>query len=116
MLFEGKQIENLKTNINKFITDNSNNISYNIHNGVYSNTIEETYNLTSVYLKDEQSKMLKDLYTSPLIYVHELDNNLIYNVYLGTNTYDIKTYRNQGKKRYTHTIKLIKSINKNISI
>lgn len=116
MLFEGKQLESLKVNVNKYFNNKDNSVSYNIHNTVYNNEIEEYYTLTSLYMKDDQSKKLKDLYISPLIYVHDLEEDQIYNVYLNTTTYDIKTYRNQGRKFYTHTIKLTKSLNKNISI
>lgn len=116
MLFEGKQLESLKVNVNKYLTNANNSIPYNIHNVVYNNEIEETYTLTSVYLKDDQSKKLKDLYTSPLIYVHDLEQDNIFNVYLNTTSYDVKTFKNQGRNYYTHTIKLTKSLNKNISI
>lgn len=116
MLFEGKQLESLKVNVNKYMNTSNNSIPYNIHNAVYNNGIEEYYSLTSMYLKDDQSEKLKDLYTSPLIYVHDLEKDLIFNTYLNTTSYDIKTYKNQGKKYYTHTIKLTKSLNKNISI
>lgn len=116
MLFEGKQLESLKVNVNKYMNTSNNSIPYNIHNAVYNNGIEEYYTLTTMYLKDEQSEKLKDLYTSPLIYVHDLEKDLIFNTYLNTTSYDIKTYKNQGKNYYTHTIKLTKSLNKNISI
>lgn len=116
MLFEGKQVESLKTTLNKYFHHADNSVSYNIHNAIYSNSIDEYYELTSNYIKDEQSKKLKDLYTSPLIYVHELNTDVIYNVYLDTKQYTIKTFNNQGKKYYTHNIKLVKSINKNIIV
>lgn len=116
MLFEGKQMESIKTTVNKYLNNNTNAVSYNIHNAVYQNNIEETYNLTSLHLKDDQSEKLKDLYTSPLIFVHELDTDVIYNVYLNNTTYDIKKFHNQGRKFFTHTIKLVKSINKSIIV
>lgn len=116
MLFEGKQMESIKTTANKYLNNNTNVLSYNIHNAVYQNNLEETYNLTSLHLKDDQSEKLKDLYTSPLIFVHELDTDVIYNVYLNNTTYDIKKFHNQGRKFFTHTIKLVKSINKSIIV
>lgn len=116
MLFEGKQMESIKTTVNKYLNNNTNAMSYNIHNAVYQNKLDETYNLTSLYLKDYQSEKLKDLYTSPLIYVHELETDSIYNVYLNNTTYDIKKFNNQGRKFFTHNIKLVKSINKSIIV
>lgn len=116
MLFEGKQVESIKTTSDRYLNDRDNRISYNIHNKTYRTEIEDTYNLTSAHLTDIQSRKLKDLYTSPFIYVHELNNGTIYNVYMSTNTYDIKTRRNQGKKRFTHTVKLTKSLNKTILV
>lgn len=116
MLFEGKQMESTKTTLNKYMNNNSNRISHNIHTAIYQNLVEDSYSLTSNYLTDIQSEKLKDLYSSPLIYIHDLEKDNIFNVYLSTTTYDIKTYYNQGRKRFTHTIKLTKSLNKSIQI
>lgn len=116
MLFEGKQVESLKVTPNEYFHHSDNSISYNIHNAIYSNGIEEYYELTSSYIKDDQSEKLKDLFTSPLIYVHELNNDIIYNVVLDTKAYTKKTFINQGRKYYTYNIKLVKSINKNIIV
>lgn len=116
MLFKGKQMESTKLSQTYYLKDKDASKPYNIQNAVYDNSIDEYYSLTTGYLTDEQSRLLKDMYISPCIYVHELDNNIIYSVNLDTMAYDIKTHANQGRKLFTHTIKLTKSMAKNISI
>lgn len=116
MLFEGKQIENIKTTQKTYLTDNSNDKPWNIHNAIYNINVNDTFDLTSVYLTDKQSRMLKDLYISPLVYVQDLNTLHIYSVNVATNSYDVKSFNNQGKRFFTHNIKLTKTLTKNINI
>lgn len=114
MLFGGKQMQTDKITGSKYIQSFDNNFKYNYENVVYQNKIEESWSLTTDYLTDYQSKMLADLYRSPIVFLEDLgpdSNGELVAVTVETKTVDVKNYRNQGKF-FTHTIKVQNSQNR----
>lgn len=100
MLFEGnKQIKKYNNTFNTIVTNNKIEIPYKVQ----SNSV---YELTSLYMTDEQSEKLHDLYISPIIYLHDLENNKLIRAKLETKTYTEKTFINQGRKYFTQNITL----------
>lgn len=106
MLFQGKNLKTDKTQQSTYKMDFDNNIGTEFNTKVYQNDVTETWQLTSDYLTDKQSELLKHLYSSPLVYLHDLKANKVMSVLVDTKSFDYKTYRNQGRKMFTHTIKV----------
>ena len=114
MLFSGKQIKSDKITSSKFVQAYDNNYRYNFENVVYQNKVEESWQLTTSYLTDKQSNDLTDLYSSPIVFLEDLNadntDNIIA-VTVETKSVDYKNYKNQGKF-FTHTIKVQNAQNK----
>lgn len=114
MLFSGKQIKSDKITSSKFVQAYDNNYRYNFENVVYQNKVEESWQLTTSYLTDKQSEDLTDLYSSPIVFLEDLNadntDNIIA-VTVETKSVDYKNYKNQGKF-FTHTIKVQNAQNK----
>ena len=106
MLFQGKNLKTDKTKQSTYKMDFDNNVGTEFNTKVYQNDITETWQLTSDYLTDKQSELLKHLYSSPLVYLHDLKEDKVMSVLVDTKSFDYKTYRNQGRKMFTHTIKV----------
>lgn len=106
MLFQGKNLKTDKTQQSTYKMDFDNNVGTEFNTKVYQNDVTETWQLTSDYLSDKQSELLKHLYSSPLVYLHDLEANKVMSVLVDTKSFDYKTYRNQGRKMFTHTIKV----------
>lgn len=109
MLFQGKNLKTDKTKQSTYMMDFDNNVGTEFNTKVYQNDITETWQLTSDYLTDKQSELLKHLYSSPLVYLHDLKEDKVMSVLVDTKSFDYKTYRNQGRKMFTHTIKVSSS-------
>ena len=70
-----------------------------------NNTISESWELQTQYLTDEESKTLCDnLYGSNNVYYHDFATNTIVPVTINDTSITYKTYKNQGKKYFMHTI------------
>lgn len=106
MLFQGKNLKTDKTKQSTYKMDFDNNVGTEFNTKVYQNDVTETWQLTSDYLSDKQSELLKHLYSSPLVYLHDLKEDKVMSVLVDTKSFDYKTYRNQGRKMFTHTIKV----------
>lgn len=106
MLFNGKNIKTDKTTHNIYSVSFDNNIGTDYQSKIYQNDIQESWTLTTDYLTDKQSELLKHLYSSPLVYLHDLEADKVISVLIDTKSFDYKTYKNQGKKFFTHTIKV----------
>ena len=106
MLFEGnKQIKNYNTTFNNYLNDNKETTHYKTDTSI-------SYNLTSLYLTDEGSKKLKDLYNSIVVFLHDFETNKLMNVTVDTKSYSEKTFINQGRKFFTQSITVKESKNK----
>ena len=74
----------------------------------YANVINYSYNCTTGWLSDAESKRLaKHLLSSPDIYLQDLENDKIIPVTMQAGNYKFKTYQNEGKRmvNYTFTLK-----------
>lgn len=70
-----------------------------------NNTISESWELQTHYLTDDESKNLCDhLYGSNNVYFHDFATDIIVPVTINDTSITYKTYKNQGKKYFMHTI------------
>lgn len=70
-----------------------------------NNTISESWELQTHYLTDDESKTLCDnLYGSNNVYFHDFATDIIVPVTITDTSITYKTYKNQGKKYFMHTI------------
>lgn len=70
-----------------------------------NNTISESWELQTQYLTDDESKTLCDnLYGSNNVYFHDFATSTIVPVTITDTSITYKTYKNQGKKYFMHTI------------
>lgn len=99
MFYDGKNITSNNITRNTYINGNS--------KFAYKNNITKSYDLVTKYLTDEQSEKLQEIYKSPCVYIQKLDSfTEPIRVNVDTNSYQIKTYVNQGKKFFTQSIKV----------
>lgn len=104
MLFNGKQLKtdsNTRSFISKLVDNNYSKLFSKLP---YKNQIQESWSLTTDYLTDEQSDLMSHLYRSNLVYLHDLETDQIIAVTVDTKNFDYKTYNNNGRKMFTHTI------------
>lgn len=80
----------------------------------YNKKIKQTWTLHTDLLNDEQSKMMPNLLESNCLYLHDLEADKIVKVNIVDNSYDIKSFRNQGKKLFNYTFKVEADTDKNI--
>lgn len=106
MLFNGKNIKSDKTTHNTYSVSYDNNIGTDYQTKIYQNDVQESWTLTTDYLTDKQSELLKHLYSSPLVYLHDLEADKVISVLVDTKSFEYKTFKNQGRKFFTHTIKV----------
>ena len=72
-----------------------------------NNTITESWELQTQYLTDKESKRLaENLYGSNNVYFHDFTDDRVYPVVITDNSVEVKTYKNQGKKHFIHTINI----------
>ena len=103
MIYDGKNIKGSTVKNNSYLLDNKYTVTY-------KNDITTTWDLSTKYLTDEQSKKLEQIYKSPCVYMQELaPNTTPFRVNIDTKSYQIKTYMNQGKKRFIQTMKVSKA-------
>lgn len=108
MLFDSnKQTKSYNNTYNYFTTSRNEKLPYKISSQV-------NYDLTSRYLTDEGSERLKDLYRSPIVWLHNLETGELFRVNVDTKTYTEKSFINQGRKYYTQSIKVSKTKEENI--
>lgn len=78
-----------------------------------NNTISEAWELQTQYLSDKESERLTThLYGSNDVYFHDFTNDRIYPVVITDTSVEVKTYKNQGKKHFMHTINIKNSQDK----
>lgn len=105
-LIKGKALKKKKITFNTIKRNLLNTLcKHNVKQ--YQNTIKNSWNLTTSYLTDEQSKKLyKHLIGSPRIYLHNLSTDEIRAVNMVTNSAEEKSYRNQGLKMFTYNFEV----------
>lgn len=78
-----------------------------------NNTISESWELQTQYLDDNESKTLcEQLYGSNNVYFHDFATNTVVPVVITDTSVTYKTYKNQGKKFFMHTINIKNSQDK----
>lgn len=98
MLFDGnKQVMKQNNAFSTYVNRDGELIPYKIDTST-------SYDLTSLFLSDESSKKLQDLYKSPMVYIHKFDTDEIVRVTVDTKSYTEKTFINQGRKFFTQSI------------
>lgn len=70
----------------------------------YANEITQTYELKTGLLTDAQAGLMHHLTGSNLVYMFDIDHQIMYPVLLLDNSFEYKTYRNQGCKMIQYTI------------
>jgi hypothetical protein len=70
----------------------------------YANEITQTYELKTGLLTDAQAGLMHHLTGSNLVYMFDIDHQIMYPVLLVDNSFEYKTYRNQGCKMIQYTI------------
>lgn len=77
-------------------------------------TVNTSWNLTTGYIKDKYSVNFRYLVQSPKAYLHDLDENIVYAVNIDSKAVDVKTFRNNGRKFATYSVKVNFAQNKYI--
>lgn len=78
-----------------------------------NNTISESWNITTHYLTDEESKaMVRNIYGSNDVYLHIFEDDRIVPVVITDTSIEEKTYKNEGRKMFQHTINVKSSQDK----
>lgn len=103
-----------KSNYTKSIPQTTNNANWENIN--YNTDIKKQWVFNIGNLTDEQSKLFMDIYSSPYIYVHSKDDNMIYAANVTDKSAEYKTFKNQGRKAWWYTINLEQSMIKNRTI
>lgn len=71
------------------------------------NMISEAWELQTHYLSDKESKTLtENLYGSNDVYFQDLVEDRIYPVVITDKSVEVKNWKNQGRKQFTHTINI----------
>ena len=74
---------------------------------IINNTIEETWELQTQYLDDNESKRLTDnLFGSTCVFFHDFNEDKIYPVVITDTSVEVKTWRNQKRKHYIYKINI----------
>lgn len=83
----------------------------------YYSTAFEEVNVISVYLTEEESRWLEELYTSVEVYLLTFENNVYkYNpIVVTTNSIEIRDKKGYNNKKFSHNITFIYSYNKTIN-
>lgn len=113
-LFEGKSIESDSIKRNTYMSNIDNVYSTEFENNNYMETVNTSWNLTTGYIKDKYSVNFRYLVQSPKAYLHDLDENIVYAVNIDSKAVDVKTFRNNGRKFATYSVKVNFAQNKYI--
>lgn len=77
-----------------------NNLKRNFGNQSYMNEVTKQWQIQTGFFTDEQSKLFTDLYSSPTVYLHNLDTNEIWSVNVNDKSVDVKLTSNQKKSNH----------------
>lgn len=82
-----------------------NNTTTEFGKKIYHNDIKTRYELHTGWLSDKESENIAyNLFSSNLVYLHDLKENKISPVVIANTEVDYKTFRNNNNKLYTYTI------------
>ena len=80
----------------------------------YKRTFQHKWSLHTDTLNDEQSKLLKHLFTSNEVYLHDLETDEIYVANITDTTSQIKDFKSNSKKKITYQINCEEAFNHNV--
>lgn len=103
LLINGNDIKNNKITTKSYNKYSTNSLSSNFQNTSYLKEIKESWKLNTEYLTDEQSEKMEDLLTSPVVYLHILNDDRLIAVNINETSVDVKTFVNQKNKPYQYS-------------
>lgn len=103
LLMNGTYLKNNKITTKSYNTYLNNSLSSNFQNSQYLKQIKESWKLNTEYLNDEQTMKMEDLLMSPVVYLHNLNEDLLIAVTIDETSVDVKTFMNQKKKPYQYS-------------
>lgn len=95
--------DNYSRNEYKQVYDNSRPQNRGTFN--YLNEITRQYTFNTGWLSDEQSLKMRHIFSSPLVYMYNLATMQFVPLVLTDNSYEYKTYKQQGRRLVRYTIK-----------
>ena len=88
-----------------YIEGSYNNATTEFGKKIYHNDIKTSYELHTGWLNDKESENIAyNLFSSNLVYLHDLKEDKIMPVVITNTEVDYKTFRNNNNKLYTYTI------------
>lgn len=111
---------NGETKTDQITTYNYNQNAINSFSDTFANTTylkeyKEQWKLSTPLLNDEQSRLMEDIYLSPVLYLHILDDDKIIAVNIVDKTWQQKTFKGNRRKPYFYTFNVENSQNKIIA-
>lgn len=113
-LFEGKAVETDTVKKETYLANINNAYSTMFETNNFMETVNTGWTLNTGYIKDKYSKNFRYLVQSPKVYLHDLEENQVYAVNIETKSADVKTFKNNGRKFATYSIKVNFAQNKYI--
>lgn len=75
----------------------------------YLNAITSKWRLYTGYLSNTEAEKINNLFESTFVYLRNIKTGKFTPVLITNNSFDYKTYTNQGKKKFYYTIELEES-------
>lgn len=75
----------------------------------YLNAITSKWRLYTGYLSNAEAEKINNLFESTFVYLRNIKTGKFTPVLITNNSFDYKTYTNQGKKKFYYTIELEES-------
>lgn len=70
----------------------------------YNNNITTTYELHTDWFNDEEQSKLFHLIESTMVFIHNLETDVLEPVVITNSSFDYKTFKNNGKKKFNNKI------------
>lgn len=105
LLVEGnvKKSDNIKSS---YYTTNVDNTTNEFGKTKYINVIDTYYTLHTDWFNDDEQERFANLIESTEVYLHNLNTDKILPVNITNNTFEYKTFTNNGKKKWYNTIEV----------
>lgn len=101
----GKVLPKQNITRNTYLSNADNNYKRNFATKSYLNTLKNQWQITTGYFDDEQSELFSQIYSSPIVYLHDIEKDEIIAVNITDKNVDIKQYSNQKKNPFfTYTL------------
>lgn len=105
LLVEGnvKKSDNIKSS---YYTTNVDNTTNEFGKTKYINVIDTYYTLHTDWFNDDEQERFANLIESTEVYLHNLNTDKILPVNITNNTFEYKTFTNNGKKKFYNTLEV----------